>query len=59
MMDYIIAIGFIACMAGMIVVSIWNTKKQCEEERLNSQAIYALYKELKRYNDKTFGEDVV
>lgn len=56
-MDYIIAIGFIVGMAGMIAASVWNTKKQCEEERLNSQVIYALYKEIKRHNDKTFGKE--
>lgn len=58
MIDYIIAIGFIVGMAGMIAVSIWQTKKHCKEQRMHSQAIYALHKELKRYNDKTFGEDV-
>ena len=56
-MDYVIAIGFIFAMAGMIAAGIWQTKKRCEEERLNSQAIWALYKEVKRYNDKTFGEE--
>jgi len=55
-MDYIIAIGFIVGMAGMIVTSIWQTKKNCKEQRMRSQVIYMLFKEVKRYNDKTFGE---
>lgn len=55
-MDYIIAIGFIAGMAGMIAACIWQTKKNCKEQRMHSQVIYMLFKEVKRYNDKTFGE---
>lgn len=56
-MDYIIAIGFIIGIAGMIGASIWNTKKQCKDSLLHAQAVYLLYKELKRYNDKSFGEE--
>lgn len=53
MTDCIIGIGFIIAM---LAVGVWQTRKNCKEQRLNSQVIYALYKELRRYNDTTFGE---
>ena len=55
MTDCIIGIGFIIAMVAMLAVGVWQTRKNCKEQRLNSQIIYALYKELRRYNDKTFG----
>ena len=54
--DCIIGIGFIIAMVAMLAVGVWQTRKNCKEQRLNSQVIYALYKELRRYNDTTFGE---
>ena len=56
MTDCIIGIGFVITVAAMIAAGIWQTRKNCKEQRLNSQVIYALYKELRRYNDTTFGE---
>lgn len=56
MTDCIIGIGFIIAVVAMLAVGVWQTRKNCKEQRLNSQVIYALYKELRRYNDTTFGE---
>ena len=56
MTDCIIGIGFIIAMVAMLAVGVWQTRTNCKEQRLNSQVIYALYKELRRYNDTTFGE---
>lgn len=50
-------IGFIIAVVAMIATSIWQTRKNCNEQRLNSQVVYSLYKELKRYNDEIFGEE--
>lgn len=57
MMDCIIGIGFIIAVGAMIATGIWQTRKNCNEQRLNSQVVYSLYKELKRYNDEIFGEE--
>ena len=50
-------IGFIIAVVAMIATGIWQTRKNCNEQRLNSQVVYSLYKELKRYNDEIFGEE--
>ena len=34
-----------------IVVSIWESKLRCKYQAENDACIYALYRELKRYND--------
>ena len=50
-------IGFIIAVVAMIATSIWQTRKNCNEQRLNSHVFYSLYKVLKRYNDEIFGEE--
>lgn len=55
MVDYIAVAILILVFLGNIVVMVWSTRVQCKERRIHSQAIYALYKELKRHNDRTFG----
>lgn len=39
-----------------IPLTIWSNKLKANEQSKNSTCIYVLYKELKRYNDLTFGE---
>lgn len=34
-----------------IVVSIWDAKLRCKCQKENNACIYALYRELERYND--------
>ena len=34
-----------------IVVSIWDAKLRCKYQEENDACIYAMYRELKRYND--------
>lgn len=42
-------------MASMIL-TIWKTKLETKKQSENSACIYALYKELEKYNNNTFGE---
>lgn len=53
-MEIALIVLFIVMFILNIVCSIWSTKKNCEEERLRSVAIYSLYKELERYNNNAF-----
>lgn len=55
-MDHILIIALIFVMALNFFGNVWATKKNNEEDRLKSVAIYSLYKELERYNDNQFGE---
>lgn len=57
MIDNILAVALIMVFLGNIVASIWVTKMNCKEQRTRSVAIYFLYKEIKRHNNKTFGEE--
>lgn len=57
MADYIAAIILILVFLANIVVMVWSVKKQCKEQRIHSQMIYVLYKEIKRRDDKEFGEE--
>lgn len=57
MADYIAAIILILVFLTNIVVMVWSVKKQCKEQRIHLQMIYVLYKEIKRRDDKEFGEE--
>lgn len=39
-----------------IPLTIWSNKLKAHEQSKNSTCIYLLYKELKRYNDLSFGK---
>lgn len=50
-MVYIITIFFILVFLLGIIINIWATKKNCNEQSKNTTVIYCLYKELERYNN--------
>ena len=54
-MEVALAVLLILVFIINIVCSVWSTKKNCKETMLKTTAIYALYEQLKRYNDNTFG----
>ena len=54
-MDVALAVVFTVVFIINIACSVWSTKKNCKETRLKATAIYALYEQLKRYNDNVFG----
>lgn len=56
-MDYI-AIALLVIFALNIIVSIVCAKMTAKEEAKKAAVLYCLYKELERYNNNTFVEDV-
>lgn len=52
MMDYIIAFALIAMFTANIVISLYCSHIQSKASNMRSSAIYLLYKELKRMNDR-------
>lgn len=44
-------ITYIVVTLASVVVSIWDAKLRCKYQEENDACIFALYRELKRYND--------
>lgn len=52
MWEYILFVFFIVLLVANIVVNVWSVKMNCNEQRLKSVAIYKLYLEIKKFNDR-------
>lgn len=55
-MDWI-AVALLIVFAINIIASIACAKMNVKEENTKNAVLYVLYKELKRYNDNTFGKE--
>ncbi|WP_294955368.1 hypothetical protein [uncultured Eubacterium sp.] len=48
----IIELLFVVAFITYIAIYVWSTKRTCKSNELKTCAIWQLYKELERYNDK-------
>lgn len=53
---YVIGSVWVGISMANVILAIWKTKLEAKKQSENSACIYALYKELERYNNNTFGE---